>query len=177
MEKRSSSERKSTFIKALIIALLLLLAFLSSVIYVYAYPKTTVTLYDLDPSSANTVLHQYQIKKYSTLGSIPYDTNKKGYTFLYWSYDEYGSKEYDPLREVDTDNLALYANYDRNSYNITFHVQVYNDEGQFETYISDQPGYRTRSVLFGSTLSLRIINLPFSSLSGVPKPVALSTPT
>ena len=40
MEYRESSERKSLFIKTLLIIILLLLAFLSSVLYVFMYPKT-----------------------------------------------------------------------------------------------------------------------------------------
>ena len=37
-EARSSNERKNLVVKTLIIAVLLLIAFLSSVIYIFAYP-------------------------------------------------------------------------------------------------------------------------------------------
>jgi len=157
MERRESNERKNTLIKAILIAILLLLAFLSSVIYIYAYPKTTVTLYD-DRSTNYSIIKQYKIKKYSPIGNLS-AIEKAGHTFLYWSYTD--GSVLDPDREVETDTVELYANYQRNEYTVTFHVQIYNDDAQQEGYTSNQPGYRTQTALFGSSL-----NLPYGTVDG-----------
>ena len=149
-EARSSSERKSLVVKTLIIAVLLLIAFLSSVIYIFAYPKTTVTLHD-DETAAYKVLSQFKVKKYSKLGELAAH-EKSGYTFLYWAYED--DSIFNPNAELDMDALSLYATYSRNSYTITYHIQVYNEDAEQEGYISNEPGYRTRTELFGETIRL-----------------------
>ena len=149
-EARSSNERKNLVIKTLIIVVLLLVAFLSTVIYVFAYPKTTVTLHD-DETTAYKVLSQFKVKKYSRLGEIaPHE--KGGYTFLYWAYED--DSIYNPNAELDMDALSLYATYSRNSYTITYHIQVYNEDAEQDGYTSNMPGYYTRTELFGETIRL-----------------------
>ena len=149
-EARSSNERKNLVVKTLIIAVLLLIAFLSSVIYIFAYPKTTVTLHD-DATAAYKVLSQFKVKKYSKLGELAAH-EKNGYTFLYWAYED--DSIFNPNAELDMDALSLYATYSRNSYTVTYHVQVYNEDAEQEGYISNEPGYRTRTELFGETVQL-----------------------
>ncbi len=157
-ETRSSNERKNLVVKTLTIVVLILLAFLSSVIYIFAYPKTTVTLYD-DETTNFDVISQFKVKKYSKLGDIA-AYEKSGYTFLYWAYED--SSIFNPDAELDVDALSLYATYSRNSYTITYHVQVYNEDYEQEGYISNQEGYRTRTELFGET-----IYLPWGTTNGL----------
>ena len=52
------------------------------------------------------------------------------------------------------DALSLYATYSRNSYTITYHIQVYNEDAEQEGYTSNMPGYYTRTELFGETIRL-----------------------
>lgn len=157
-EVKSSNERKNLVIKTLIIVVLLLVAFLSSVIYVFAYPKTTVTLHD-DATASYKVLSQFKVKKYSKLGELSAH-EKRGYTFLYWAYDD--GSVYNPNAELDQDALSLYATRSRNSYTITYHIQVYNEDAEQEGYTSNMPGYRTRTELFGEE-----IRLPYGTVNDV----------
>ena len=149
-EARSSTERKNLIIKTLIIVVLLLVAFLSTVIYIFAYPKTTVTLHD-DATTSYKVLSQFKVKKYSKLGELA-SHEKSGYTFLYWAYED--ESIFNPNAELDMDALSLYATYSRNSYTITYHIQVYNEDAEQEGYTSNKPGYHTRTELFGETIRL-----------------------
>ena len=61
-----------------------MLAFLSTILYVYLYPKTRINLYDTDYAP----IRSFEVKRYSTLESLP-DVEKTGYTFKYWTYDDF----------------------------------------------------------------------------------------
>ena len=142
MEERESNERKNLLIRTIIIIILLLLAFLSTILYVYLYPKTKVYLYDMD----YTPIRTFEVKKYSTLESLP-DMEKSGYTFKYWTYDDFeinGGAILNKDAELTTDTLSLYANYQANKYRVTYHVQYFNEvTGQYEykTYIPPRNTY------------------------------------
>ena len=105
-EARSSNERKNLVVKTLIIAVLLLIAFLSSVIYIFAYPKTTVTLHD-DETAAFKVLSQFKVKKYSKLGELAAH-EKNGYTFLYWAYEETEDPRFRQIAQNHADTALEY---------------------------------------------------------------------
>ena len=148
MEGRESSERKSLFIRTIIIIILLLLAFLSTILYVYLYPKTRVNLYDLnyDP------IRSFEVKRYSTLESLP-DAEKAGFTFKYWTYDDFelnGGTILDKTAELTTESINLYANYVANKYKITYHVQYWDDiteQYQYKIYNSQVCDYLTSITL------------------------------
>lgn len=142
MEERESNERKNLFIRTIIIIILLLLAFLSTVLYVFLYPKTRVCLYDTD----YTPIRSFAVKKYSTLSSLP-DMEKSGYTFKYWTYDDFelnGGTILDKDAELTTDVLNLYANYQANSYRVKYHVQYFDENlgtYMYKTYIPPRNTY------------------------------------
>ena len=142
MEERESNERKNLFIRTVIIIILLLLAFLSTILYVYLYPKTRVYLYDTD----YTPIRSFAVKKYSTLSSLP-DMEKSGYTFKYWTYDDFelnGGTILDKDAELTTDVLNLYANYQANSYRVKYHVQYFDENlgtYMYKTYIPPRNTY------------------------------------
>ena len=142
MEERESNERKNLFIRTIIIIILLLLAFLSTILYVYLYPKTRVYLYDTD----YTPIRSFAVKKYSTLSSLP-DMEKSGYTFKYWTYDDFelnGGTILDKDAELTTDVLNLYANYQANSYRVKYHVQYFDENlgtYMYKTYIPPRNTY------------------------------------
>lgn len=147
MEERSSSERKNLLIKTISIVILMLLALLSSILYIFAYPKTKVILYDND----YRVLRAFEVKKYSKLTTLP-DAEKEGYTFQYWTYEN--GDILDPTKELDSDTLSLYAVYNVNSYRVTYHVQVINPvTGKYE-YKEDVQGCLPQTYEFGQTFRL-----------------------
>lgn len=132
MEERESSERKSLLIRTIIIIILLLLSFLATILYVYMYPKTRIELYDSDYN----VINSFEVKRYSTLNNLK-GIEKVGYTFDYWSYDDFGGRKLDPNAELKTEVLRLYANYTVNRYKITYHIQYFdetNQQYQYKTY-------------------------------------------
>ena len=132
MEERESSERKSLLIRTIIIIILLLLSFLATILYVYMYPKTRVELYDSDYN----VINSFEVKRYSTLNNLK-GVEKVGYTFDYWSYDDFGGRKLEPNAELKTEVLRLYANYTVNRYKITYHIQYFdetNQQYQYKTY-------------------------------------------
>lgn len=130
MEERESNERKNLFIRTIILIILILLAFLSTILYVYLYPKTRVYLYDTD----YTPIKSFEVKRYSNLESLP-DNEKTGYTFKYWTYDDFelnGGTRLNKSAELTTAKVELYANYQANKYRVTYHIQYYDEAtGQY----------------------------------------------
>jgi len=149
MEERESSERKSFLIKVILIIILLLLSFLATILYVFTYPKTKIIMYDSDYS----ILMSREVKRYSKLSSIP-DAQKTGYTFLYWSYDDFGGEELDPNRELTEEVVKLYANYQVNSYKVTYYIQYFNEELNRPDYLTDVPYCRTQNYDYGTEFTL-----------------------
>ena len=132
--KEVSTERQNTLIRTIVIVVLMLLSLLATILYVYAYPKTYITMYD------NTIiLKEYSVKKHSTLGNIS-GYEKVGYTFTGWTYDYDGLYAIEPDRELVEDELDLYAQYDVNTYTVTFHVKVWNEDLQHWDYAQDVYG-------------------------------------
>ena len=72
-KRNDGQERKNFVIKTLIIILLILMAFLSTVLYVYAYPKTEVVLWGAFEGRAGDVikLDELYLKKYSKMSVKP----------------------------------------------------------------------------------------------------------
>ncbi len=142
MEERESNERKNLFIKTIIVIILLLLAFLSTILYVYLYPKTRVFLYDTD----YTPIRSFEVKRYSNLESLP-DNEKSGYTFKYWTYDDFelnGGTILDKQAELTSETVSLYANYQANKYRVTYHIQYFDETtGQYmyKTYTPPRNTY------------------------------------
>lgn len=122
--KEVSTERQNLLIKTIVIVVLLLLSLLATILYVYAYPKTHITMYDGDQ-----LLKEYSVKKHTTLGNVS-GYEKVGYTFREWTYDYDGLHSIEPDRELVEDELDLYAQYNVNTYTITYHVRVWNDVQQ-----------------------------------------------
>jgi len=149
MEARESSERKSLLIKVIMIIITLLLSFLATILYVFLYPKTTIILYDSDYS----ILYSKEVKKYSKLDTIPIP-EKQGYTFLYWSYNDFGGEELDPNVEVSSDVVKLYANYQVNSYKVTYYIRYYNEQLGRVDYMTDVEHCRTRELDYGTEFNL-----------------------
>lgn len=148
MEQRESSERKSFLIKVILLAILLLLSFLATVLYVFLYPKTTIVLYD-----NGEAFYEYKIKKYSKLDNVPIP-EKPGHTFIYWSYNDYGGEALDPTIEVEDDVVRLYANYEVNSYWIHYYISYLNEEtGRYDFY-HDVNGCRCREWKYGTPITL-----------------------
>ena len=154
MEYNESSERKSLFIKTLLIIIILLLAFLSSILYVFLYPKTQVLLYDSDYQLIDTIV----VKRHSKL-KIPEQT-KPGYTFDYWSYDDFGGEPLDVSKEVEDEIVKLYANYNVNQYKVTYYVRVPDGRGSYE-YATNVEGCLPMEYDFGTTF-----NLPTGRVNG-----------
>ncbi|MGN0961784.1 MAG: InlB B-repeat-containing protein, partial [Christensenellales bacterium] len=148
-DKKGGTERKNLLIKTLLIVILLLLALLSTVFYVYAYPKATITLYSICGNNQEKE-STFQIKKYSPLGAIK-PVEKFGYKFLYWSYDIGGNEVIDTEREVDVDYLDLFGMYELKEYNIRLWIQEHHDDPD-----QDKPVlYMTyENVKYNSTLTL-----------------------
>lgn len=145
MEERESSERKSLLIKTILIIILLLLSFLATILYVYLYPKTTVNLYKDDPSHPYS---SFTIKRYSTLSSLP-GIEKTGYTFLYWTYDDWNGERFDLNKELDSEVINLYANYTANQCVINYYVQMYSEvDGYYDTIIKTEP------ILYGDSYTV-----------------------
>ncbi len=145
MEERESSERKSLLIKTILIIILLLLSFLATILYVYLYPKTTVNLYKDDPSHPYS---SFTIKRYSTLSSLP-GIEKTGYTFLYWTYDDWNGERFDLNKELDSEVVNLYANYTANQCVINYYVQMYSEvDGYYDTIIKTEP------ILYGDSYTV-----------------------
>lgn len=142
MEERESNERKNLFIRTIILIILILLAFLSTILYVYLYPKTRVYLYDTDYAP----IKSFEVKRYSNLESLP-DNEKTGYTFKYWTYDDFelnGGTILDKSAELTTAKVELYANYQANKYRVTYHIQYYDEAtGQYlyKTYTPPRNEY------------------------------------
>lgn len=131
-DNRGGSERKNYIIKTLLIVILLLLALLSTVFYVYAYPKSTITLYSI--CGGNQVKEEtFQIKKYSPIGSLK-PIEKLGYEFQYWAYDDRGTRVFDGEKEVDVDYLDLFGMYEVKEFDVTLHIQEYDGETKLEKY-------------------------------------------
>jgi len=129
MEEKSSTERKNLFIKTIVLIVLLLLALLSTMLYIFAYPKTTVVLYDQDMV---TEIGRFSVRKYSALSSLP-AKEKPGHEFVRWTYEN--GDELDVNREVQEETLNLYAQYNILSYTITYHVQVIDPITGNEVYV------------------------------------------
>lgn len=148
-DQRGGSERKNYIIKTLLIVVLLLLALLSTVFYVYAYPKTTITLYSICGNQQEKET-SFQIKKYSTLGAIN-PIEKFGYSFKYWSYDINGYQKYNKDKEIDVDYLDLYGMYEVKEFNVRLWIQEYDGDIK-----QDQPKlYKTyTNIKFNSELKL-----------------------
>ena len=145
MEERESSERKSLLIKTILIIILLLLSFLATILYVYLYPKTTVNLYKDDPSHPYS---SFTIKRYSSLSSLP-GIEKTGYTFLYWTYDDWNGERFDLNKELDSEVVNLYANYTANQCVINYYVQMYSEiDGYYDTIIKTEP------ILYGDSYTV-----------------------
>ncbi|MCI5497080.1 MAG: InlB B-repeat-containing protein, partial [Firmicutes bacterium] len=126
MEERESTERKSLLIRTILIIILLLLSLLSTILYVYLYPKTTVNLY-IDSGAdwsegAPKPYSSFSVKRYSKLSSLP-GVEKTGYTFDYWSQDGFEGEEFDLNTELNKEVINLYANYHPNQYVITYWVR------------------------------------------------------
>lgn len=148
MEYRESSERKSLFIKTLLIIIILLLAFLSSILYVFLYPKTQVLLYDSDYNLIDTLT----VKRYSKL-NIPEQT-KPGYTFSYWSYDDFKGEPLDTEKEVEDEVVKLYANYNVNQYKVTYYVRTKDPVTDTYYYNTNVPGCLPIEYDYGTTFQL-----------------------
>ena len=148
MENRESSERKSLFIKTLLIIIILLLAFLSSILYVFLYPKTQVLLYDTDYNLIDTMT----VKRYSKL-RIPEQT-KPGYTFTYWSYGDFGGEPLDTEKEVEDEVVKLYANYNVNQYKVTYYVRTNDPVTGTFYYSTNVVGCLPVEYDFGTTFNL-----------------------
>lgn len=131
-DQRGGSERKNYIIKTLLIVVLLLLALLSTVFYVYAYPKSTVTLYSICGTNQQKE-ESFQIKKYSAIGSLK-PIEKFGYDFEYWAYDIAGYDRFDGDKEVDVDYLDLFGMYTLKEFNIKLWIQEYDGETKLDTY-------------------------------------------
>lgn len=149
MIARESSERKSLLIRVIMVIITILLSFLATILYVTLYPKTTIVLYDMDGRPLLTK----EVKKYSRLDMIP-TPEKQGYTFLYWSYNDYGGEKLDPSVEVSSDVVRLYANYQVNSYTVTYNILAYNESTGREEYFSDQEYCKTRVFDYGTSFIL-----------------------
>lgn len=147
MEQRESTERKNLFIKTIVLVILLLLSFLATILYVFAYPKTTVVLYNAEYQVAMS----FDVKKHSKLKNLP-KLNRPGYTFREW-VDENGYK-HDEERDLTEDELRLYPVYDKNQYTITYHVQVLNPlTGEFD-YRQDVAGCMPETEYFNEKVQL-----------------------
>lgn len=148
MIARESSERKSLFIKVITIIITILLSFLATILYVTLYPKTTIVLYDMDGKPLLT----RDVKKYSKLDMIP-TPEKQGYTFLYWSYNDYGGEMLDPNVEVSSDVIRLYANYRVNQYKVSYNILYFDPNTgryDYQTVASIPSGiieYNTKFIL------------------------------
>ena len=110
MEERESTERKSLLIRTILIIILLLLSLLSTILYVYLYPKTTVNLY-IDSGAdwsegAPKPYSSFSVKRYSKLSSLP-GVEKTGYTFDYWSQDGFEGEEFDLNTELNKEVINL----------------------------------------------------------------------
>ena len=103
-----------------------MLSLLSTILYVYLYPKTTVNLY-IDSGAdwsegAPKPYSSFSVKRYSKLSSLP-GVEKTGYTFDYWSQDGFEGEEFDLNTELNKEVINLYANYHPNQYVITYWVR------------------------------------------------------
>lgn len=148
-DSRGGSERKNYIIKTLLIVILLLLALLSTVFYVYAYPKSTITLYSICGGNQEKE-EVFQIKKYSSVGSLK-PIEKLGYKFQYWAYDMAGTKEFDGDAEVDVDYLDLFGMYEVKEFTVTLHIQEYDGETKLDKYTT---AYTYKNIQFNTYLEL-----------------------
>lgn len=148
-DQRGGSERKNYIIKTLLIAILLLLALLSTVFYVYAYPKSTITLYSICGNNQEKE-SSFQIKKYSTLDA-PRAIEKRGYSFQYWAYDITGYDRFNGNKEVDVDYLDLFGIYEVKEFNVRLWIQQYDGD----TKLDEPVLYKTYSnIKFNTRLTL-----------------------
>ena len=146
--QRESTERKDLLIKTMIIILLFLLAIVSTILYVFAYPRTKVTFIDMN---THQEIYSVYIRRHSALGALE-DRQKVGHSFLGWTY--YNGEPYDPSRTISEEEIQIYANYERNEYTINFNVQVYDDEYNFDTYLTNQKGYEAITGLYDEEVTL-----------------------
>lgn len=145
---RGGSERKNYVIKALIIVLLFMLAMMSTVLYIYAYPKSTITLYSMCGGVKNEE-SSFKIKKYSTLGNVK-AVDKFGYDFEYWAYDEDGYSRLDNTKEVDVDYLNLYGMYKIKNFEVRLWIQTTFENTNDDSYIL----HKTYPAQFNSAIEL-----------------------
>lgn len=106
-------------------------------------------MYDTDYS----VIQTFEVRRYSTLSNLK-GIEKAGYTFEYWSYDDFGGRQLDPNAELKSEVLKLYANYTVNRYKVTYHIQYYDEVmGQYQYKIYEPYGYSS-AYDYGSEFTL-----------------------
>lgn len=122
-------------------------------------------------------LNNYSSFKYGEQVEFPVAVNKFGYTFKGWSTEKSGadkSKYRTQTTESDNENIVLYAQWERKTYNIYYHLDFTSPLGEKKTYqittngykvinakgveITESHGYPTKYT-YGDTITLPDISL------------------
>ena len=140
----------------------------------YYHPDTELAKFDSELD-----LSKYATFKYGEQVKLPETVHKFGYTFKGWSLERDGqdkSKWRTQITESDSGSIVLYAQYERNTYNIHYDLKftsTYGEEREFQI-ISDN--YQIRDMITGKTTTLPgypktytygdVITLPTVQLEG-----------